>query len=323
LIEAIRRRAGTRHPAWRVAIGDDAAVLRERAGRERVWTTDALVEDVHFRWRWTDARSLGSKSLAVSLSDLGAMGAQPLGFLLALALPSRARSADVEGFVSGLLGCARRAGCPLVGGDTVASPVWSITVSAVGEAPSGRALLRGGARERDRIFVTGSLGGAALGVLELRDGARSGPFVRRQLDPRPPLEAGPRLVSGRLATAAVDISDGLAQDLAHVAEASGLRAEVDLERVPLQRGLRPAAAARGIDPLALALHGGEDYELLFTTPPRAPGPAVLSRRLGRRVTEIGVMRRGRGVCFVRGGRAVEIPPHGWDHFKRSGGNSEA
>ncbi len=323
LIEAIRRRARVDRPEWRVAIGDDAAVLRPRRGAELVWTTDTLVEDVHFRWSLTDAHSLGAKSLAVSLSDLGAMGARPLGFLLSLALPGAADPTLVQRFISGILACARAARCPLVGGDTVSARSWVVTVAAVGDVPQGRALLRSGARPGDRIFVTGSLGEAALGLRELERGERRGAAVRRQLAPKPPLEVGPKLLRLRLASAAIDLSDGLAQDLGHLADASGVAAEVELERLPLARSLRTKALALGLDPQGLALHGGEDYELLFTAPLRAPSAATLARRLGCRISEIGSIRRGRGVHFTQRGQVVSVPARGWDHFKTPRTNSEA
>ena len=221
LIGAIRRRARNDSRDWLRGIGDDAAILRPRAGNDLVVTSDALVEGVHFRWSTTDERSLAAKALAVNLSDLGAMGARPLGFLLNLALPGAAPPARLEGFVAGLLAEARRTKCPLVGGDTVAGPVWMISIAALGEVRRGRALLRSGARRGDRVLVTGYLGGSALG-LRLLESTRSDlpeahPFVRRQIRPRPPHEVGARLARTGLVTAAIDLSDGLVQDLGTLA----------------------------------------------------------------------------------------------------------
>jgi thiamine-monophosphate kinase len=322
LIEAIRKRAA-RDPrgsrVWRVAIGDDAAVLTPGRGEEIVITTDALVEDVHFRWKTTDARSLGHKALAVNLSDVGAMGARPLGFLLTLGLPADADGARLDGFFAGLLRLARASRCPLVGGDLVRSPVWSATITALGGVPRGRALLRSGARAGDRLFVTGELGGAAAG-LRLVEGpiafkAAERRLVRRQLAPDPPWRAGPLLAKARLARAAIDVSDGLAQDLGHLTRESGVGARIELERLPLARGLAAAAARLGADPLELALAGGEDYELLFAAPPRSPSAAVYSKRLGRRVTEIGVTTAARRIVFTHAGRSVEPKALGFQHFK--------
>jgi thiamine-monophosphate kinase len=320
LIEAIRRAArGGGRSGWRLGIGDDAAILRVPAGRELVATVDALVENVHFRWSTTDARSLGHKTLAVNLSDVGAMGARPVGCLLVLGVPPGADGERLGGFFDGLLGLARRARCPLVGGDTVAAPVWTLSLTAFGTVARGRALLRSGARPGDRIFVTGALGAAALGLALLdagRGAAReSRAFARRQLAPEPPWRLGEALAARRDVTAAIDVSDGLLQDLGHVARASGVAATVDLERVPRARGLERAARALGVDPDRLALAGGEDYELVFCARPSAPSAQVLSRRYGMRVSEIGRIRRGRGVSLLRAGIPQQIPGHGWDHFK--------
>jgi thiamine-monophosphate kinase len=322
LIDAIRRRAAARdgsHSQWRVAIGDDAAVLTPKSGEELVFTTDAVVENVHFRWRTTDARSLGHKALAVNLSDVGAMGARPLGFLLTLGLPRNVDGKRLDEFFSGLLALARASHCPLVGGDITRSRELVVSVTAVGAVTRGRALLRSGARAGDRLFVTGQLGGAAAGLALLEGpGVRSAAeraLARRQIAPRPPFGVGARLVRLRLSRAAIDVSDGLAQDLGHLLRESRVGARVELERLPLARGLARAAARLGVDPVELALAGGEDYELLFTAPRRAPSAAVLSRRLQCRVTEIGVVTRQHRLVLTRSGRAVELRARGFEHFK--------
>lgn len=285
-----------------------------------------MVEDVHFRWSTTDARSLGIKVLASALSDLSAMGARPLGFLLSLGLPGDAPAARLEGFLRGLLGEARRAGCPLVGGDTVASPHWSLALSVTGEVPRGRCLRRSAARPGDRLMVTGTLGAAALGLALLERGraGRKGAaaFVRRQLRPRPPLEVGPHLVRAKLARAAIDLSDGLSLDLDRMLRASRVGARIELDRLPLAPGLHTHAAALGLDALSLALHGGEDYELLFAVAPGAPSAAALGRRLGCRVTELAVLERGRSARYEHRGERVAITAHGYDHFKRPATQSD-
>ncbi|MFI5317655.1 MAG: thiamine-phosphate kinase [Myxococcota bacterium] len=326
LIAAIRRLAGRRHPQWRVAIGDDAAVLAPKRGEELVLTTDALVEDVHFRWRTTDARSLGHKALAVNLSDVGAMGARPLGFLLTLFLPARVDGARLDGFFAGLLRLARASECPLVGGDITRATHFAASITAIGAVARGRALLRSAARPGDRIFVTGELGGAAAGLRLLEGpGARSAAerrLVRRQVAPRPPWGVGAELVRLRVARAAIDVSDGLAQDLGHVLRESGVGARIELERLPLAPGLARAARRLGADPLALALAGGEDYELLFSAPRSAPSAAVLTRRLRCRVTELGVITAQHRLVFTRAGRPVAPLARGFEHFKASPTGSE-
>jgi thiamine-monophosphate kinase len=326
LIDAIRRRARSGRGAWAGEIGDDAAVLTPRRGHDLVVTVDALVEDVHFRWATTSPRELGRKALAVSLSDVAAMGARPVGCLLVLALPSGAEPDRVGGLVAGLLSLARSSGCPLVGGDTVSAPQWMLTTTAFGEVPTGLALPRGGARPGDRICVAGDLGGAALGLRLLEAGrgasAAARPFVRRHLDPAPPLEVGPRLARARLATAAIDVYDGLAQDLDHVLRESGVGAEIDVARLPLPRGMVRMCAELSLDPQTLALAGGEDYALLFCAPPSAPSARVLSRRLRARVTEVGRVTRRRGARFLRNGTPIPLERKGWDHFKPPAARSE-
>jgi thiamine-monophosphate kinase len=319
LIEAIRRRAPRAGGVWVRGIGDDAAVLRPRAGRELVLTTDTLAEDVHFRWSTTDASSLGRKALAVNLSDLGAMGARPLGCLLNLGLPKAARPGCVEGVLGGLLAEARAAACPLVGGDTVAARHWVLSVTAIGDVPRGKALRRDTAHRGDRLMVTGELGSSALGLVLLQTDGGTVPgsrrFVRRQLCPRPPYQVGSRLARGQLASAAIDLSDGMAADLGHLLRESGLAADVHLDRLPFARGMRALCRRLGLDPDELALHGGEDYELLFCVPADAPSAAVYARRLRCRVTEVGVLRAGRGARYLRDGQAVSVKPQGFDHFK--------
>jgi thiamine-monophosphate kinase len=321
IIRALRRRAGRSVGAWRQGIGDDAALLRARAGHELAVTTDVLVEDVHFRFRTTDPRSLGHKSLGVNLSDLGAMGARPVGFLLGLALPGDTPAARLGGFVDGLLAEARASDCPLVGGDTVRGTSWVVTVTAFGEVSTGCALLRSGARPGDRLVVTGTLGGAALGLAILEGGTSppgARPFTSRQIRPRPPFRLGRSLAARGIASAAIDLSDGLTSDLGHLVRESGVGADVDLDRLPLARGFPAVCKGLGLDPISLALYGGEDYELLFTLRRDAPPVTKLARALGVRLTEIGVIRRGRGIRYQRGGRPEDVPGAPFAHFSPRG-----
>ena len=319
LIDALRERAGRTRAPWTRGIGDDAAILRPRAGRDLVLTSDALIEDVHFRWSTTDARSLGHKALAASLSDLGAMGADPLGCLLTLGLPADAPADRLDALVRGLLALATRSGCPLVGGDTVRAGAWTIAITAVGEVPHGKALLRSGARPGDRILVTGDLGGSELGLrlLELGQEEERGarPFVRRHRRPDPPWAAGARLRRAGGVSAAIDLSDGLLQDLEHVLQASEVGAVLQLETLPLARGLRALCARLGLAPEALALGGGEEYQLLFCLSAGPRDTGALARRLGCRVSEIGRIRRAPGVALFRDGTQVSPPRRGYEHFK--------
>lgn len=302
-IERIRR-ATARLPARGVVlgVGDDAAILRPRAGEDVVVTTDALVEDVHFRWSSASPRTVGRRALVASLSDLAAMGARPLGCVVSLVAPAELGVRVADGLVAGLLQEARAHACPLVGGNLSRGGETSLATTALGAVARGRALTRAGARVGDRILVTGSLGASAL---ELARAERGQGQVRRVATPR--LQAGRAL--GRLpgVGACIDVSDGLEADLAHLLEAGAgaLGARLEPDRLPLPRGFRGACRALGLDPVALALQGGEDYELLFSVRPGAASEKQLGRRLGVPVTEIGrIVPRARGTSS----------PRGWKHF---------
>jgi thiamine-monophosphate kinase len=323
LIEAIRRRAAqTGSPALRLGIGDDCAILTPPPGHELLVTTDLSLEGRHFRRDWHPARSIGHRTLARGLSDLAAMGAQPLAAFLSLALP-RSLAANrrwLSGFLDGLLALAAEHGVPLAGGDTSESADDHILADIVllGTAPAGTALRRSGARPGDAIYVTGYLGGAAA---ELEQLGRDSKFFRSaQADGRHPhLFPHPRLATGLalrqrgLATACIDLSDGLSTDLAHLCTASGVAAEIHLAALPLSPLLRAAkpAAARNT-----ALHGGEDYELLFTAPANAVMPRTLGGARLRRIGQIvrASQRRPQIVTIASNGRRTPLEPGGWEHF---------
>jgi len=285
-----------------VGIGDDAAVLRPRASEDVVVTTDALVERVHFRWKWASPRLVGRRALVASLSDLAAMGARPLGCVVSLVAPPSLPVRTLDGLVAGIVQEARAHACPLVGGNMSRGSETSLALTALGGVPRGRALTRSGVREGDRILVTGTLGAVAL---ELARVQRRGGKLRRVATPR--LEAGRVLARLPGLGGCIDISDGLDADLGHLLEGPGLGAEIDDARLPLARGLRSGSAALGLDPVPLARRGGEDYELLFTLHRAAPKTPELSRRLGVRVTEIGRVTAGQR-------RSGPMPPGGWRHF---------
>jgi len=306
LIERIARIAG--RPAGRgvvLGIGDDAAIVRPRRGEDLAVTTDALVEGVHFRFATQSARTIGARALAVNLSDLAAMGARPLGAVLALAAPAALPLRTALDLVRGLVALGRRTACPLVGGNVSRAGETSLTVTALGAVARGRALLRSSARPGDRILVTGTLGGAALALARAE---RGGAGIR--VVPEPRLGAGRILARTRGGGACIDVSDGLLADLGHVLEASGVGAELDARRLPAPRRFAAACARARLDPWELQLMGGEDYELLFTIRPAGPTASVLARRLRVAVTEIGtVTRRG---LRLRGARAPARS--GWRHF---------
>jgi thiamine-monophosphate kinase len=284
-----------------LGIGDDAAVLRPAPGEDVVVTTDALVEGVHFRFATQSPRAVGRRALVATLSDLAAMGARPLGCLLALAAPPGLPVRVLDGLLGGILREGRVHGCPLVGGNLARARETSLTLTAVGAVARGRALTRRGARPGDRICVTGTLGGAALEVARAERGSGR---VRRV--PVPRLAAGRALSRLPGLGACIDVSDGLEADLAHLLAPEGLAAELDPARVPRPPGFEAACRRLGLDPEPLALGGGEDYELLFTLRPGAPSAARLARRLGVRVSEIGRV--------VRGPRGRPAPARGFRHF---------
>jgi len=278
-------RAGADAPRGvRVGIGDDAAVLRRGRGEWAV-SCDARVEDVHFRWRSEAARTIGRTALVAALSDLAAMGAVPRGFTCALAAPPSLALARFDGLIAGLLAEARRWGCPLVGGNLARARETSLALTVLGEVAPGAALRRR-AREGDRLLVTGELGGAALARARAEG---SGAPLRRV--PTPRLAEGRRLARIPGIRGCIDVSDGLAADLGHLL-GPGLGARIDPASVPRPRGFDGACRRLGLDPVATAWSGGDDYELLFTAGARAPTADAIGRRLGVRVSELGRVERG-------------------------------
>ncbi len=307
--ELIRRyfsRLAPEAPGLRLGIGDDCALIELPPGHELAVTTDTLVAGRHFPVS-TNPRDIGWKSLAVNLSDLAAMGAEARWFTLALTLPTP----DPEwlaGFAEGLQALAVQSGVALVGGDTTRGPL-GITVTAMGVVPAGAALRRSGARPGDRICVTGTLGDAAL-ALRLLDSPALPAALRERLDrPQPRLAAG--LALRGLATAALDLSDGLAGDLGHILDASGVGAEISLKTLPGSawfNGLAPET-----DRLDLMLRGGDDYELCVCLPPEAVAEA--RARLDVPLTEIGRIVAEPGLFATDGtGARQRLDAVGYRHF---------
>lgn len=311
LIETIRRASARRRMGQvRIGIGDDCAVLRHRAGEEIVVTTDFCLEGRHFRRDWHTAESAGHRCLARGLSDLAAMGAKPVAAFLSLALPRGTDRRWVEGFFRGLRALADAVDVPLAGGDTAAAPGEHIFADIVllGSVPAGKALLRSTAKAGDLIYVTGSLGGAAaeLKQLAVAPGKIRKPGEHPQLFPSPRLALGQALLRRRLATSCMDVSDGLSTDLKHLCDASHLSAEIDLQAVPIH----PLTCGS----LDLALHGGEDYELLFSARPASHVPGSIG---GVRITRIGTFtaRKPRAVITTidESGLRRKLTAGGWEH----------
>ncbi len=297
LIERISARIPqARGAGLMLGIGDDCAVFRPRGAREDLlFTTDLLVEDIHFRRETHRAEDIGWKALARGLSDIAAMGGEPRFCLVSLALAPWNDARWLDRFYRGLLRLASREKTPLAGGDLGHSAKTTCDIVVCGAVPRGKYLRRDGARAGDAIYVSGELGGSALGLEGAKGSAR-----RRHLRPEPRLALGKYLRARLGATAAMDLSDGLSLDLHRLCKASGLSAEIVTP--PRFRG---ATAAQ-------ALHGGEDYELLFTVPARRHVPEEFEEL---RLTRIGTMRRGRAGEVLMNGAALE--PKGYDHFGNS------
>lgn len=327
LLRRIRLRSGAGpRDGVRVGVGDDCAVLRVRPGEELAVTTDLSIAGRHFRLDWHPAEAVGHRTLARGLSDLAAMGARPVAAFVSLGLPGELTAAKrggssrawIDRFYDGLLALAETHKTPLAGGDLAQSPLAVADIVLVGAVPKGRALLRSGARPGDEVYVTGSLGGAAAGLaalskLERKTGDARLPMIPRKfsallaphLYPQPRVAVGMYLQRRGLATAALDLSDGLSTDLAHLCEESGVGAQVEAESLPIH----PAAT------LDQALHGGEDYELLFTA---RPGTRIPRQIAGVETTRIGFVTKARrgtpGVDISVGRVAYPLEARGWEHF---------
>jgi thiamine-monophosphate kinase len=289
-----------------IGIGDDCAVVAIPRGHQALITTDFSLEDVHFRRAWHPTESVGHRCLARGLSDIAAMGGEPLAVFLSLALPRDLPQSWVDGFLRGLLRLAGRFKVSLAGGDTAQSPGGVMAdIVALGSVPNGKAVLRSGARPGDRIYVTGELGASAAAIDLLSRGKkiRTRDFPRH-FHPMPRIEVGRFLREKKLASSMIDVSDGLSTDLGHICEESGVGAEIERDAIPVARK----------EDLRFALHGGEDYELLFTA---ASGKKVPKQIAGVGVREIGVVTRGRKVWLRnKDGSKQELTPQGWEHFRK-------
>jgi len=310
---SIRGRNGRPNRAVLTGMGDDCAVLRPLAGRDSLVTTDFTLEGIHFRRDWHPPESVGHRCLARGLSDIAAMGGEPVAVFLSLALPRDLRQAWVDRFARSLISLADMHGAPVAGGDTAESPDGILAdIIVVASVPKGKAILRSGAKAGDRIYVSGELGGSAAAVVRMRSGGgkvKPRDYVRH-FYPEPRIDLGRVLREKNLASAMIDTSDGLSTDLAHICEESGVGAEIDSSLIPRAHVGKPA---REVD-LDLASHGGEDYELLFTASQEKRIPRHIA---GVDITQIGRITRTRGI-FVRNSKGVgyEMHPRGWEHFRK-------
>lgn len=312
LIERFLRGLGSARSDVALGIGDDAALLEVPAGTQLVLTTDTLVEGVHFLPA-APAHSLGFRALAVNLSDIAAMGASPCWALLSLNLPAADQS-WLQQFTSGFGALASQHGVALVGGNLSRGPL-SITVQLAGIVPRGAALRRDGARAGDALYVSGTVGDAAAGLACLR-GALAAPLAAAQFLQRRFEYPSPRVALGialrGIASACIDVSDGLHVDARRLLDASGTGAHIEVGQLPLSGALR---AAYGLDAWRAGLGGGEDYELCFSAP-AAAAEAVIGAAVtaDTAVARIGTVVHGSGIALRAGNAVIQFSPSGFDHF---------
>jgi thiamine-monophosphate kinase len=299
-----------RKPSLIAGIGDDCAVLRLPAHRDLLVTTDFSLEGVHFRRDWHPPESVGHRCLARGLSDIAAMGGEPNAVFLSLALPAKLQQAWVDAFLRRLLRLAKRFGVTLAGGDTAQSPAGVLAdIAVLGSVPKGKAVLRSGARPGDLIYVTGALGGSAAALEML--------YSKHKLDPRnfsqhfypePRVVVGKFLRENNIPSSMIDVSDGLSTDISHLCQESGVGAEIWRDVIP-----RAKIGKKQVEP-RLALHGGEDYELLFTA---SPGKRVPSKIGEVTVTCIGKITRVKRMFISdKNGRLSLLRADGWEHFRK-------
>ncbi len=345
LIARIAAAQGTEDPAtWLCAIGDDAAVLAPRPARggALLVTVDALIEGRHFLRHWSTPEELAQKALACNVSDIAAMGGRPLGAVLALGVPADLPLAWLQRFGRGIARAGRGFACPLVGGDTVASDNLILSVTVIGESVGRRAVLRGGAQPGDVLCTTGSLGESALGfalLSQLPPGAKATPARRRAVARRYGAGAASAIrrhlrgiarpgagaiLAAHGAHALIDISDGLASEAWHLARASRVRIELEEAAIPVAPAVRRLGVRLAVDPLDLALHGGEDYELLVALPPGrvAGATAALATHEGLALRAVGrVVQAGRPAVrlLTRAGGNRPLADRGYDHFRQETG----
>jgi thiamine-monophosphate kinase len=332
IIARLRARARA-NESVSVGIGDDAAVLRMGGARDLLACSDLMAEGVHFRREWSPPRLLGHKALAVTLSDIAAMGGAARYAMVSVALPHTLSAAFIEEFFDGLLAYTEANGVMIIGGDTSSSTdSLFIDTIALGDCDAGRAIRRSGARAGDVIYVTGALGASATGLLLLERGDRLADKLKdaatdraalsplrtqamlKHLAPTPHLALGRRIGERSLATAMIDVSDGLSTDLSHLLDESHCGAILRAAAIPINDAARGLADELKTEPLRLALHGGEEYELLFTTRPENHARiAELSSEFDVPITAIGEICAGSGLQLERNGALDVLKPSGYEH----------
>jgi len=325
IIDRIRQQSGTKSADLLVGIGDDCAVVRRGGGLVELITTDTLIEKIHFDPAWHAPELLGRKAAAVNLSDVAAMGGRPRYCLLSLSLPVDFSETWLDSFMSGFLARLSEHETMLIGGDTVKSVSGSaISVTVLGEAVEAALLLRSAAHPGDLVMVSGTLGDAAAGleicrrsICPVKDDWQE--LIAAHLDPSPETALGLILAESGMVNAMMDISDGLATDLAHICTESKVGAEIDAELLPISDATRDAAKTLVGEPLSWAISGGEDYRLLFTVPVEHGEKIkrLVHDELGRELYAVGRIVAGEGVMLLDGVRRLDIAYHGYDHFNKN------
>lgn len=327
LIARIRQRLAPPPPWVLVGIGDDAAVVEPERNRVEVLTVDALVDGVHFDRAFVPPDAIGRRALAVNLSDLAAMGAAPRLALLSMALPAALPVADFDAIAGGFAALAAEHNLHLVGGNLTHTPgPLTLDVTLAGTVKRRQALRRDGARPGDELYVSGSIGAAAAGLMVLRE-VTSHPssvtslttddrrLTTAYLRPQPRVRLGTLLARNRAASACIDLSDGLADGVHRIAHDSGVGVTVDAAALPIDEDTRSTFERGGREPVTAAITGGDDYELLFTVRPRTRHRLrAAARHGGTPITRIGICTERRDVVLARAGAAPEVVPAGYSHF---------
>jgi thiamine-monophosphate kinase len=323
LIESIKKDCITSLEGVVKGIGDDCAVFHSSSGRVLLLTTDMLVEDIHFLPNTISPYQLGRKAIAVNLSDIAAMGGTPLVTLISLAVPAQTEVEEIQELYRGMREICGLYSVNIVGGDTVASPDnLIINISLIGDANEQEVLYRSGARPGDKIYLTGTVGDSSAGLSILKQEISAheslcGHFIKVHNEPEPLLKTGKVIGESRLATAMIDLSDGLLSDLGHICEESRVGALLSKDKIPLSQELKSLAAHTGLDPLDFALSGGEDYVLLVTVPSAKTQDFELAYkdRASSPLFLIGDIREEKGIRIMNeNGSVQELVPQGFDHF---------
>jgi thiamine-monophosphate kinase len=327
IIRLIRGKVSQELPSYvKMGIGDDCAVLEVSGDKALLVTTDTLIEGIHFTARTLSPEALGWKALAVNISDIAAMGGTPRAAFLSIGVKPETEVSFIESFMAGFKALADKTGTILAGGDTVESPSSAvITVTLLGDCLPKHVVYRSGARVGDDVWVTGPLGSSAGGLFLLQTkefAALHGyePLVRAHQKPMPPLEAGKALAQSGLAHAMIDISDGIAKDLGHICEQSGVGAIIEEASIPMSRDLVELAAEAEKEALDWALHGGEDYELLFTSSPadKEKVESLTANGSGVPAVKVGAVVGEYGILLAKQGTRMPLQSGGYVHFGKQG-----